>query len=459
MKINNNVISIVAFAGLMSMVKAGADTWGVLAPGIPERVSVADEAVNVSFYILKQTHEPVFRREDGDTYSSRILEKWSRSLDYRRFEFCPFPRLEFAPGVPFSYQDFAAHISSFTAGYAPRFNLLRDGRCVKVSFESPQKEYLYFWTLYKYAPTRAVAGLTEAGLGAFFVKSVSPESIELSRKDPGIGVYNSVVLYAYKGDNDPRLNSREIKDFNLINATAIPGWVKEGFLRFDNPEMKAMVLIINHPDPKMRARVYNCVDIPKLRAAFFPGKKDFYDIATVLPMGVPGALPGLPSQDCGKADLAAGRLRFANWMFANREAMGNFAAEFKARSGLALQIEQYDISEFSKAFYRRPKPFDLAIIQIYVAPSPKDFFSIFFENGETYDFDIRPLSGRYRKLTSATEGAVRESFRELALDVSSHALALPISQNKRTLYFPREIKNLKVGRGILEYPEVADFRR
>lgn len=448
------------FSALSGPALAAADSWGVLAPGIPKRVSTADEASNVSFYILKQTHEPVLRIQDGTAYSSKILKSWSRSLDYRDFKFCLAPHLEFAPGIPFSSDDFSALVSSFTSGYSRNASVSRQGDCVEVSFDVPKEDYLYFWTLYAHAPTKDSGEKAELGLGPFRVIGFSGDLIKLVRKNAVSDGYNSIEIHGYNGEGNPNLLSRKIKDFNLISTAAVPEWVKGSFQSFDNPEMKSLVLVINHPDPKIRARVYNCVDIRSLRSAFFPGKTEFYDIATVLPMGVPGALPGLPVQDCPASGKLSGELRFANWKNGNLDEMRKFAADFKDRSGISLRLDQYTMDEFTREFNRSVKPFDLAIIMNYVDPSPKIFFEMYFSEGKIYDFDIRAISKEYRKVLEGRDsGSVASIFRKLSYEISDHALALPVSQSKRTLYYPREIKNLNVGQGIVEYPEIAEFRR
>jgi hypothetical protein len=155
-----------------------------------------------------------------------------------------------------------------------------------------------------------------------------------------------------------------------------------------------------------------------------------------------------------------GRLRFANWMTNNKTAMERFASDFKARSGLAMRVDQYDMSGFAQAIGLRPRPFDLAIIMVYVASSPGEFFQMFFNKGELYDFEVPRLSAEYRILpVLEKELAMGEIYRKLAMEIADHALALPVSQGRRTLYYPKEIKNFNVGAGIAEYPEVAEFRR
>jgi len=439
---------------------AAEDSWKVLIPGLPERVFAADEWNSTSFYILKQTHEPIFRWADGENFSSKLLDEWSRSLDYTRFKFCPRRELEFAAGGAFGFEDFAVLVSSFTSGYSSHFEMRKDDRCVYISFDSPKKDYLHFWTLYRNAPTRRVGINVEAGLGSFYVKSMSKDKISLSRGGRVRGGYNAVEFLNYKGGDDERLNDRSIQDFNMIPPAAIPEWIKSTSLSFENPEMKTLVLIINHPDQKVRSRVYNCIDIKSLREAYFPGKMDYYDVATILPMGVPGAIPGLPGQRCDESGAVYGRLRFANWMTNNKTAMERFASDFKARSGLAMRVDQYDMSGFAQAIGLRPRPFDLAIIMVYVASSPGEFFQMFFNKGELYDFEVPRLSAEYRILpVLEKELAMGEIYRKLAMEIADHALALPVSQGRRTLYYPKEIKNFNVGAGIAEYPEVAEFRR
>lgn len=457
---SRNFILFVLLSVFCVSAKAEDDSWKVLIPGLPERVFASDESNSTSFYVLTQTHEPVFRWKDGENYSSKLLKKWSRSLDYRHFEFCLDTSLEFSSGDKFGADQFAVQVSSFTSGYSSKFSLTKYGTCVRVSFDVPKKDYLYFWTLYAHAPTKRVSENMELGLGPFYVDTISKNRILLRRRKNVRGGYNAIELLDYRGGGDPNLNNHEIKDFNLIPPRDIPEWVKKSFFSYKNPEMRSLVLLINHPDEKVRAGVYNCIDIKALREAYFPGKMDYFDIASILPMGVPGAAAGFPQQNCGKPRIFGRRLRFANWMDGNQETMRKFAEMFQAKSGLALVLDRYGMDDFALAIERRPRPFELAMIMVYVSSSPKESFRMFFNKGELYDFEVPRLSSRYRELSDDVEtSALDETYRKLALEISRHALALPISQGMRTLYYPKEIKNFYVGSGIAEYPEVAEFRR
>jgi hypothetical protein len=161
---------------------AGGSSWEVLATGLPETVGVAGARGNIAYYILKQTHEPVFRKSDGQNYTSKILRDWSRSPDYREFRFCPASGLQFDQNNPFLFEDFKADISRITAKYDSSFILGVESGCVKLTFATPRKGYLDYLTLYENAPTKLIFGRAETGLGPFSVESISKEKIVLRRK-------------------------------------------------------------------------------------------------------------------------------------------------------------------------------------------------------------------------------------------------------------------------------------
>ncbi len=439
---------------------AAGHSWEVLATGLPQRVATAGARSNITYYILKQTHEPVFRKSDGQNYSSGILRKWTRSPDYRNFMFCPTQLLAFDGQTPFDFEQFRTHITSVTAKYDPGFKLSAADGCVSIAFNTQRKGYLDYLTLYENAPTRLISGPAETGLGPFLVESVSKEKIVLTRKSRIHDGYNQIVLHEYAGPKDPNLKNRAIKDFNIIPGGDIPGWVKNEYARVENVELKSINLIINHPDRKVRSRVYDCVDIPALRSAFFTGKKDFFNIGNILPMGIPGAVPGFPTQACAKAAGAGAELRFANWMFGNSEAMVKYAVEFSKKSGIKMRLDQYSPQALVGALHKGPRPFNLVIIVFdAVRPDPSAFFESFAKSDGFHDFEIPEVVSGYKKLFYADDETERERLsKELAGIISDQALALPLYQNIRVIYYPKEINNLTVGRGFLEYPDVAEFR-
>lgn len=84
--------------------RAGATeaSWAVLYPSVPGRIATSLAGENDVYYVLKQTHEPLLRKDDGQNYSSRILRSWGRNIRSSEYTFCPDTRLSFAGGERFT---------------------------------------------------------------------------------------------------------------------------------------------------------------------------------------------------------------------------------------------------------------------------------------------------------------------------------------------------------------------
>lgn len=441
---------------------ASADTWEVLLKDIPVRIAAADAGLNMSFYVLKQTHEPVLRTDDGENYRSKILKAWSRDVFSRNFRLCPDTGLEFEPGSPFTFDFFFSHISSVTAALTPDFRASRDGDCVSVAFRTPMPRYLDFLTLYEYAPSVKKDSTMEAGLGEFLPVSVEPEKILLNRKRRVSRGYNSVVIHKYLGPSDPNLENRAIRDFNRMQISTIPEWVKREYAYFDSTILQTVVLVINYPDRDVRKAVYNCMDADSLRRALYPTWKEFVDIQNLLPIGVPGALPGKPRQECRAASFKkpARPLVFINFGVNNDAQMAAFMKDFERRTGIKVEIRRIGDKEIQRALYQYPRKYDLVIVSMgAVRPDHTAFFDYMAREDGYFDFRVGRLPELYKKLLLEGVPDRRDELGgKMAAALSSEFVVLPLLQVHRRFYYPRNIRNLTVGRGFLEYPEVADFK-
>lgn len=438
-------------------------TWGVLVAGIPGQIATKEYLGNITFYVLKQTHEPILRKDDGHNYTSRILKNWSRDLESKKYILCPADGLRFSEKDELSLKDFGRHISAITAEFSSSATVKGTGECFLVEFDSPRRDYADFLTLYKNAPTRKESDKVELGLGPFQVKEISAGAIVLDRKKKVGNGYNQISIYEYAGPKDLRLQSREIKDFNLIPDFEVPQWVRENYVGFANVELRSMLLVINHRNPVVREQIYNCADVVSLRKAFVPGKSNFFDIKNVLPVGVPGAKAGLPQQVCRNipgSKLPREPLVFANWRSGNSDEMGDFAKKFSERSGFRLKISDYAPAELVKLLNRKPHPYNLLVLLFdSVRPDPNAFFETFAGDGGLQDFYLDKIAQLYKDLERAADEEERGAISvRLAEEISRNHLAIPLYQGVRVVYYPGNISNVVVGRGFLEYPEVADFR-
>jgi len=443
------------------MFNAGKDiTWEVLFPGLPAEVSVSKASHNAILYILKQTHEPVFRKDDGQNYYSKILNKWVRNLDDKEYLLCPDTKLKFNSEVGFGVKLFAEHMDAVLGRYKSKVEISNTQDCVVIKFGSPQPGFLEYLTLYENAPTVTNSSGIEDGLGPFSIESLGREAAVLRRKRRIRKGAGKIVLYDYKGGKDAVFRKGGIFDYNRIPPFDIPAGIKDSYLAFDNIQLKSINLVINHPDIKVRDLIYNCVNIGEFRKAYFPNSGNVYEIGNVFPMGVPGAKSGLPRQACAPQGRKMPPVVLANWRNDNSESLAAFARDFYSKTGLQMRIRSYQPSELARIIHSKPRPYNLLVMTIdAVRPEYNAFLSPFFR--EKAYVDYRPAKGvaLYGELQSEYDHSKQLDISKAILDVIiNERMALPLYQVAGKLYYPRGIKNLEAGRGYLEYPEVGDFR-
>ena len=83
------LLSVCLVLGSCSGSKDVGHTWKMLALTLPDRITPSMASVNMDYYALKQTHEPIFHLAHDGQYTSRVLSRWDRSVDSLQFTLCP----------------------------------------------------------------------------------------------------------------------------------------------------------------------------------------------------------------------------------------------------------------------------------------------------------------------------------------------------------------------------------
>jgi len=437
--------------------------WVVLSNGLPEKISPELASRSVVYYILRQTHEPLFRLDDGENYSSRLLKKWGKNISDGSFEFCPDTTLKFNEENLFSNELFERYISGVARKYDASAKVTTNKGCFKVAFAGPRNSFLEFLTQYENAPSVRVSEAFEQGLGPFRISRLGGGEAVLIRRIPVSSGYNRIILYEYDLWKKSGRSGRLVSDFNRIPPQDVPAWVLKKYSSFNNVTLKSGNLIINHPDRRIRELIYNCVDVRRFRQAFLPAKKDFYSIKTVFPMGVPGAEPGVAEQTCGQAvkpALSGGKFIFANWRDDNFGQLSEFAADFHKRTGVKMEIFNSTPRELMKSLHKAPRPFNAIVMYLDAIRSEQAaFFEVFLKSDGYLDFPLPKVNKILKKLDVERDVQRRDAIgADIAAALQKEAVVLPLYQEERVFYYPKDIKNLNVGVGFVEYPEVADFK-
>jgi len=430
--------------------------WEVLLADVPQKVSTKDAAINGVFYVLKQTHEPLFRLDNGQDYTSRLLKSWGRDLTYSRYTFCPDTSLIFIRGRKFSPEFFEQYLSSVTKAFDPAAVVSGLDGCFEVRFNRPRKSYLDYLTRYQQAPTIDTGDAFEAGLGPFYAQAMSAEEIRLVRKSPATRGYDTIVIHRYAGSSDPQLQNRHISDFNKISAVDIPDWVRSQQVGFQDVVLNTVTMVVNHPDKNIRKAIYNCLDVDGFRRAFISQRKEFLDIQNVLPIGVAGAEPGRPAQACQSKLKHDGKLIFANLRPGNEAELEHFFKSFFNKTGLQVKVVTYPVPAFLEMIKKTPKGYNLVVMSKDAVQSDQ---APFLKYSHILDYDLPGVNIKYEAMQHMDDPEKRNLLgAEIANDISREYAVLPLYQSVREYHYPKGIKNLVVGRGFFEYPEVADLR-
>ena len=330
-----------------------------------------------------------------------------------------------------------------------------------VKFNKRSSGYMDFLTMYENAPAIRKSSSSELGLGEFDVDSIGKDKIVLSRKEPISNGYNKIVLYESSGNPAADFKRDDVADFNRISWREVPDKVLGRSVSFESIPLKSGGLVLTSPDRELRRLVYNCVDPELFRRAAFPHKKKLNDIASILPVGVPGAMAGKPAQLCLRKTAGYQRpVILAAVLRDNKELLEKFAESFRQISGVSMKIKFYSAQELVKTLFTRPHLYDMVAISFSVVqPEYETFFKDFAVKDGFLDYDLPRLAGlREKLLKSEDEGEKVLLASKIADELIREAVVLPLYQEVRTFYYPAQIKNMMVGRGFTEYPEVSDFR-
>lgn len=458
------IILAASFVPIVSFLRGSSEerVWGVAVTGLPEKVAAEQADEDVPLYILKQTHEPLLRSDDGQNYTSKILSSWHRSADSSLYSFCPAPEARFDENNPLSLALMAAHLKTVTDRFGGKFSIKSGTACVAVQFGKSRRGYMRFLSMYENSPTIKKTAVAELGLGAFRVAEINRDYIRLERKKYCRNGYNRIMLYEAAPDSSADMSRKDIADINRISWRSAPSGTLERFRAFNNIPLKTLGLVLVTPNKYLRSIVYNCMDITQLSHAVYPQKKGFSAISTILPVGVPGGRPGVPARECrvDSKKNAGTTLLIAAVDRDNAAELRIVADRFYERTGIRLSFKTYSAGELVKLLFKRPHPYDMVpIMYSVVQPEYETFFKDFSVKDGFLDYDL-PLVLRLRKELLGAEDDQKKLriINDINSELVREAVVLPLFQEVRKFYYPAEIKNLLIGKGFTEYPEVADFR-
>lgn len=436
----------------------------MLAVGLPSEATPRVAVLNMGYYLLRQTHRPLFDLQSDGQFSSRLLTRWSRSVDSLSYTLCPTEGLRFDASRPFNRDFLADFLHSRAASLDPKVTVTPEGGCVRVALTRNGDRFLPFFADMANAPSVATSDpVVELGLGDFRAVTVSPTRIALSRKERATNGYNSIVMHAHSGAGDPLLEDRSVEDMNRVLLQDLPEWVKTSYDDYGVTLLQSVNLLIDVPDKTLRRYVHGCLDVERFRRAFMPRQLNFADIATILPLGLPGARAERPPQRCpsAKAPKVDEVLMFGNWNRGNEVPLRAEFANLSAATGLRFNVETVSQDDFVKQILSPHRNFDLSVIALdATSPDYAAFYApVIGERGRFARVALPKAQELLDRLTAESDPKrITNVVAELDTLLADEGLILPLYQETRTFYYPKGLKGLELGNNFLEYPEISQIR-
>lgn len=438
--------------------------WTALLMGTVSEIKPSAAHSDRVSYILRQTHEPLFRFDENNQATSRLLTKWSRSDDYKDFQLCPNQHLSFEKNEIFNTRDIKNSIKSAWNGIA-KYSLVEENGCLAIHFLKPRFNFFETLASFGTAPSRPTSDhRIELGLGPFRVSKLADDEIVLLRKIPNANKrFNKIVLKNIDFLSQEQINDHSIQEFNLISRSKIPHWVPEEYATYPNSNLRTYDLVINIPDLHLRKAIFNCLDVAKLRNAFFQSQS-FRDIGSLFPIGIKGAVSQKVHQSCigfSGFKLRSRPLVFLNWKPEHDSELRKLFAELEVKTGIVIKSKPCTATELAHHFIDTHSGYDLGIVYIQNEFSDMaDFLETFVDpNKIIHSLKFPDLAKKFEQFKNTADQEKRQKF-GIALnnDILNQAIALPLFQPINHIYYPKDIKLPQVGSTFNTWPEVDQIQ-
>lgn len=437
-------------------------TWTAIFVGLPPSNSSNLSLSTSTSYLLYQTHEPLMRLRDNGIFYSNILKSWNRSLDSKEYQLCIQPGLSFIEGKNLSTKHIVESLESLKNDL--NLSISSDEECVKIS--SPQSSPLLLDKLksYEYAPQiDSEYKKWKIGLGPYKIKNSNEDQINLEIKNENGQAFDKIQIITLSAFSKMKtVNYTEIEDYNRIPYEQIPLEVKNTYKKYPAPLLKTHGLLLNIPDSRTRKSIANCLDLKGLKNAFFPNLENEMNIASIIPIGIDGAIEGSIARKCDIDKKKKKRqLVFANWNHSRSKEIKAFFELQNKSNGTNIISKDLDQNDLIGSLYGNHEAYDLLILGV---DTNNEEYGPFFEPflGTKKKVHRIPIEKQGNILSTLATATSKEDAKKIAVSIDaflrSEGIFLPVAQDFRTFLFPHYIKNFNIGKNFLGNIEIGSLR-
>lgn len=441
-------------------------TWRVAIVGIPSRISPRDIHLLTTSYIIKQTHEPLFKKDGVNSYLSTILDSWSRGADYSSYKLCVGKPKKFSVDRFFKTADLKIHIEKVFNKYShPKYKMNLKDDCLEIEFSEAYRSFLEIMSDLENSPSlpSSIAKVDD-GLGDFQVVVYSKDLVKLKRKTMVRGFIEEVYFYDIEAIKHDKELLSKLDDINHVFLSSIKDIPKAKFTFFDYKPLKEYVLLINHPDVNLRKAIFNCINIEQLRLGAYLDETNYIDISTLIPFGIPGGERGLISRDCrGQFSYRKFRkkpIELKIWENIDEEKIYQaFSSVFVEPPKQSVSIKKESYTELIKDVSQ--KNYDLFLVVVDTQGSSYvPFFEYVFDEARSFlNFESSEGHRLFRILKETRDFREQLSIAlELQKIIFAENLVLPLYQPIRRFYYPKKVSGVFVLDDFLDFPQLNKVR-
>ncbi|USN46711.1 MAG: hypothetical protein H6626_10900 [Pseudobdellovibrionaceae bacterium] len=437
--------------------------WNVLTPGVPTRVSPDFKHSLLTSYILKQTHKPIFEYNSEKGYESQILDKWSRDLNYKHFQFCIYEPKTLAEDSYFDVNKLELFLNHFfKMEHLKPFIERNNKNCLKLTFSHSMRNIFTLLSQREHMPSFPGGQNWENGLGPFTIQSMTDEIVVLTKKGP---TSSGIKRINFVNSNSRTVDSfiDRIDDFNLAPS----GWVKRfdlsRFNRFNTQQLKISAIVLNIDDKEARRIIFDCFPIEEFRNAMNPETKAFVNIKSIFPLGIPGAQLGLIARKCSKTKIKQKPLRFVLWHGDHESRIVSIVKHLSEKTGIRIEVDFLPFNKLNELIYQNQSGYDLIPIKIDTKRKlHSPFFEAFIDPRKLITNQKVPgVLSTYEKLLALERSGQSSTSLAKILEhkLLDESLILPLYQVTKEIFYPKNITGLMIGDDFLDFPEISRIEK
>lgn len=466
-------IKTLAFALLItvfgSQCWAYSNTYSIFLNELPTRINVADAHKNYAYYVLYQLFDPLFESSYPSKVSSNILERWTSNDNFTRFELCPSKQTRFSNGKILTSAILENNLKRLVDKHYLQkpIRISDENDCVilEYSFSFPNLFAKLSTLDSAIIDPATLSADIQVGVSDFNISSLSRDMITMERitgTQPN-NIHKIVFIKQTPGKSRVVSGYFPVTDYNRVPFEEVPFFIKLLYRKYEVPLMKTYVLVINNSSERVRSILQNCLDINRLRELFMPGRKQFMDVGSLVPIGVAGAEPSSYMQTChyGANDSEPRILKFLSFkQHVSKQLQQYFDVTLK-QYGIKMEVVDVDLEQMAHIIFKGNRAYDATIIGFDAAyPDPRGFFDYFFQE------DKRLVSQRNKYIADlfqeSSVSTVHTNDSLLVRNANQYLLKshqiLPLFQEVRELYFPENITFTHQDPVLLHYIKVSNVK-